>query len=56
MNRNWSKQKANHALETKTENTKILQIDKIHSEQIANQAGIYFPKDGHSVTQTELKV
>ena len=29
MNRNWSNQKANPALKTKTGNKKILQIDKI---------------------------
>ena len=29
MNRTWSNQKANPALKTKTENTQILQIDKI---------------------------
>ena len=29
MNRNWSNQKENHALKTKTGNKYILQIDKI---------------------------
>ena len=27
-----------------------------HTEQIANRVGSYFPKGGHSATQTELKV
>ena len=56
MNRNRSNQKANPALKTKTGNKLILQIDKIQSEQIANRAGSYFPKGGHSATQTELKL
>ena len=55
-NRNWSKQKANAALKNKTGNKLILQIDKIQVEQIVNRAGSYFPKGGHSATQTELKV
>ena len=53
MNRNWSNQKANPALKTKAGNK---QIDKIQGEQIADRAGSYFPKGGHSATQTELKV
>ena len=56
MNRNWSNQKANPALKTKAGNKSILQIDKIQEEQIANRAGSYFPKGGHSVTKIELKV
>ena len=56
MNRNWCNQKVNPALKTKAGNKYILQIDKIQWEQIANRAGSYFPKDGHSATQTELKV
>ena len=56
MNRNWSNQKANPPLKTKAGNKQILQIDKILGEQIANRAGSYFPKGGHSATQTELKV
>ena len=56
MNRNWSNQKANPALKTKAGNKQILQIDKIQGEQIADRAGSYFPKGGHSATQTELKV
>ena len=31
-------------------------IDKIQWEQMANQVGSYFPKGGHTVTYTELKV
>ena len=38
MNRNWSNQKTNPALKTKTRNKWILQIDKIQWEQIANRA------------------
>ena len=34
----------------------MLKIDKIQGEQMANQVGNYFPKGGHSTTQTELKV
>ena len=56
MNRNWSNQKANPALKTKAGNKKILQIDKIQGEQIANRAGSYFPKGGHLVAKIELKV
>ena len=56
MNMNWSNQKANPALKTRTGNKQILQIEKIQWEQIANRAGSYFPKGGHSATQTELKV
>ena len=56
MNRNWCNQKANIALNTKAENKYILQIDKIQWEQVANRAGSYFPKGGHSATQTVLKV
>ena len=48
MNRNWSNQKANPALKTKTGNKYILQIDKIQCEQIANRAGSYFLKGGDS--------
>ena len=56
MNRNWSNQKANPALKTKAGIKYILQIDKIQGEQIADRAGSFFPKSGHSATQTELKV
>ena len=56
MDRNWSNQKANPALKTKMGNNKISQIDKIRREQMANRVGSYFPKDGHSATQTELKL
>ena len=48
MKRNWSNQKANPALKTKAENKQIPQIDKIQGERIANRAGSYFPKGGHS--------
>ena len=56
IKRNCSNKKANPALKTKTGNKKILQIDKIHCEKINNRVGRYFPKGGHSATQTELKV
>ena len=42
MNRNWSNQKANPTLKTKTGIKEILQIDKIQWEQIANRAGSHF--------------
>ena len=32
------------------------QTDKIQWKQMANRVGSYFPKGGHSATQTELKV
>ena len=54
--RNWSNQEANPALKTKTGNKLILQIEKMQREQIANRAGSYFLKGGHSATQTDLKV
>ena len=56
MNRNWSNPKANPALKTKTGNKQILQIDEIQLKQIANRAGSYFPKCGHSATQTKLNI
>ena len=43
-------------LKPKRENKQILEIDKIQWEQIANRADSYFPKRGHSATQTKLKV
>ena len=56
MNTNLSNQKANPALKTKTGNKYILHMDIIQLEQIVYRAGSYFPKGGHSATQTELKV
>ena len=37
-------------------NNQKSQMDKIQWEQMANRVGSYFPKGGHSATQTELKV
>ena len=48
MNRNQSNQMANPTLKTQT--------DKIQRKQMANRVGSYFPKGGHSATQTELNV
>ena len=55
MNRNWSNQKANPALKTKTGNKQTLQTDKTQREQTPNRAGSHLPKGGHPATQTELK-
>ena len=55
MNRNWGNLKANLALKTKMGNNKNHKYTKIQQEQMANRVGSYFPKGGHSATQTELK-
>ena len=55
MNRNWGNQKANPALKTKMGNN-LNKIDKLQWEQMTNRVGSYFPKGGHSATQTDLKV
>ena len=34
----------------------LLQIIKIQKEQMVNRVSNYFPKGGHSATQTELKI
>ena len=54
MDKNWSNQKSNPALKTKM--GKQLQIDKRQWEHVAYRAGSYFPKGGHSATQTDIKV
>ena len=54
MYRNWSNQKSNPALKTKARNKNI--TNRQYTMRNANRAGSYFPKGGHSLTQTELKV
>ena len=56
MNKNWRNYKTNPTLKTKMGYNLKLQIDNIQWKQMANRAGSYFPKGGHSATQTELKV
>ena len=43
-------------LKPKREINKYYKLDIIQWEQIANRAGSYFQKGGHSATQIELKV
>ena len=52
MNRNCTNQKPNPALKTKMGN--ITSRQKTMGTD--GQPGSYFPKGGHSATQTELKV
>ena len=48
--------KPNPALKTKTGNKLKIQIVKVQREHMVNRVSSYFPKGGHSVTQTELKI
>ena len=48
--------KTKSTLKTKMGNKSKSQIDKGQWEHMVNRAGSYFPKGGHSATQTELIV
>ena len=56
MNRNWGNQKANPALKTKTGKKITNRQNTMRTNCYLNREGSYFPKGGHSATQTELKV
>ena len=54
-NRNRSSQNPNPALKTKTGNNLITLVE-IQREHMVNRVSSYFPKGGHSATETELKI
>ena len=53
--RNWSNQNLNPALKTKTSKT-LLQKFKTQREHMVNWVSSFFPKGGHSATETKLKI